>query len=56
MIDFDDKDIAMVVLGVIAVVSLLMLGDKGIQIAQICAMGIGSIATGRKVLSAMNKE
>ena len=51
--DFDDKDVAMIALAIVAVVGLVLLGSEAMQLAQLCAMGIGSIATGRKVFEAL---
>jgi len=49
MIDFDDKDLGIAALGIIAVVALIMLGHDGISVAATCIGGISGMVTGKRL-------
>lgn len=51
MIDFDDKDLAIIGLVVLGVVSLIVLGLNGVQIVHDVVIALGSLAVGRKLMS-----
>ena len=51
VIDFDDKDLAIIGLVVLGVVSLILLGLNGVQIVHDVVIALGSLAVGRKLMS-----
>jgi len=51
MINFDDKDLAIVGLVVIGIVSLIVLGKNGVDVVRDVIVAIGSMTVGSKLLS-----
>ena len=48
-LDFDDKDVGIIAVAVIAIVALLMMGAEGKDIAVAAVSAIAGVVTGRKL-------